>query len=301
MNNGIKPCWQKLGSQFVAVPLGAVSLPAGVYRVYESTQGLLFSQINQFKDRVFSLPGLPNDYILEQVNKFWDNKHVYDQYKFVHKRGILLYGPPGNGKTSVISCLVDNIIKEDGIVLMVTSFRISSQALVELKKIEPERKVMTLMEDMDTLLSGDYKSEEPYALSMLDGQDQVQGVLHVGTTNYPEQLAERFIKRPGRFDLIIGMGNPVKNTRRAYFKLILNDENHPELDYLTDKTEGLSLAYLKEIASSYLCLGIPVEDSVQRLKKNFTNSIKVSRTSNTGFKLGYDDNEMVAETEKSIV
>ena len=95
--NEIKPCWQRLGSDYLAVPQGSRTLPAGVYKTYDSNQGVMFMEVEQFSDRVFSLPGLPNDLILEQAEKFWVNKPTYDKYHFVHKRGILLYGPPGNG------------------------------------------------------------------------------------------------------------------------------------------------------------------------------------------------------------
>lgn len=297
----IGPTWKKIDGLFQAIDSGTDSLPAGVYRAEDLSSGIWWNKVEQFGDKVFDLPGLPNEFIMDQVNKFWSKKDVYDHYNFVHKRGILLYGPPGNGKTSVISSLVKDIVSNDGVVLLVNYFSIASSALKMLRKVEPNRRVMTLMEDMDTLLSGDYKSQEPYALSLLDGQDQIQSVLHVATTNYPELLADRFIKRPGRFDLVIGMGNPLKETRKAYFQNILGDPNHPALDYLTDRTEGLSLAYLKEIASSYLCLDIPVEESVGRLKKAFTSKV-TTKPAHVGFKLGYEhdpDSAVVAEDKQT--
>jgi SpoVK/Ycf46/Vps4 family AAA+-type ATPase len=153
---------------------------------------------------------------------------------------------------------------------------------------------MTLIEDMDTLLSGESKTQEQSALSMLDGQNQVNGVVHIATTNYPEKLEDRFIKRPGRFDLVIGMDLPIEITRRAYFQQILKDDCHPELEFLVDKTEGMALAYLREIASSYLCLGIPIEETLVRLRKNLNTTLKTSKgygKSSLGFTVGYEGKE----------
>lgn len=291
---GSKGSWKDYGSGlFQPVFSTKTALPPGVYTVENSNDGnLYFKLAKQFGDKVYDLPGLPNDFISSQIDKFWDAREIYDKYNFVHKRGILIYGPPGCGKTCVIAKLTENLVKAGGLVLCVGEFNLASKGLRQLKQLEPDRRVMTLMEDMDTLLSGDYKSEEPYALSMLDGQAQVNGVVHVATTNYPERIADRFIKRPGRFDLVIGLGSPMKETRRAYFQKILDDDKHPELNVLVEKTGGLSLAYLREIASSYLCLGIPIEETVGRLKKNFKSKIKAEDQAATmGFRLGYDERD----------
>lgn len=265
-------------------------LEAGVYYLWESNSGIVYEPSKQFNDPVFDLPGLPNEFIRAQIDKFWNNEATYADNGFVHKRGILLYGPPGNGKSSVIASLIKKLVAEDGIVITVGSFRLASVAVQNLKKIEPKRKLMLLMEDMDTLLSGDYKSEEPHALSLLDGQAQVNGVVYVGTTNYPELLADRFIKRPGRFDLVIGMGNPIHETRHAYLKNVLPKVDAKTIAMIAAKTEGLSLSYLREIASSFLCLDVPIEESVGRLKANFTGKLKSSTQKNgsVGFKIGYD-------------
>jgi hypothetical protein len=91
------------------------------------------------------------------------------------------------------------------------------------------------------------------------------------------QLADRFIKRPGRFDLVIGMDVPSEITRRGYFQKILRDDAHPKLDYLVSKTEGMALAHLREIASSYLCLGIPVDETVARLRTGVNMAFKPTK------------------------
>jgi len=293
MKQNFQPCWMYDGSGYYAVQAGVKRLPAGLYSVFETQKGYEFYNVEQFKDEIFDLPGLPNELISEQVSKFWANKDLYEKHKFVHKRGILLYGPPGNGKSAIVAKLVNEMIKEDGVIIAIGRFSIASNALVSLRKIEPQRKLMTLIEDMDTLLSGDYKQEEPHALSMLDGQTQVNSILHIATTNYPELLADRFIKRPGRFDFLVGMGMPAAETRCAYFQKLLGVD-HPAIKFLTDKTDGLSLAYLKEIASTYLCLGVPVEESVARLKESYSVKIKVKKAT-AGFKVGYHEDSFQSD------
>jgi ATPase family associated with various cellular activities (AAA) len=298
---GSTGAWEVYGSGRRPIVNSYSRLEAGVYYLWESSNGVIFEPNQQFNDPVLDLPGLPNKFIRDQVEEFWKNEHKYREHGFVHKRGILLYGPPGNGKSSVIASLVKNLIEQDGIVITVSRFSMASGAIQNLKKIEPQRKLMLLMEDMDTLLSGDYKTEEPYALSLLDGQAQVNGVVFIGTTNYPEQLADRFIKRPGRFDLIIGMGNPAKEAREAYLTHILPHVPKETIDFLAEKTEGLSLSYLREIAASYLCLNVPIEESVNRLKTNYEAKLKGSGFSmrTLGFTLGYEPSASSASASAS--
>jgi SpoVK/Ycf46/Vps4 family AAA+-type ATPase len=265
----------------------APRLISGIYTCSRSMEGnIYFSQCARTGDEVLDLPGLPNKFILDQIDKFWQAKDVYDKYNFIHKRGVLLYGPSGNGKTCIISALTDHLIKQDGVAIIVTQFDVAVQALAEFRIAEPDRKLMTIIEDMESLLSGDNKLQEQKALSMLDGQTQVSNIVHIGTTNYPEQLADRFIKRPGRFDLVIGVGLPTAETRRAYLKHLFGE--HDSITYIVNQTEGMSLAYLREIASSYICLGIDIEERVKELRTALKSKVKINNSS-VGFKIGYEE------------
>ena len=64
-----------------------------------------------------------------------------------------------------------------------------------------------------------------------------------------------------------------------------------DLQHLVEKTESLSLAYLREIASTYLCLDVPVEETLVRLKKNLKMKNLKKNTGPLGFSLGYDGDE----------
>jgi len=272
-------CWTKVyDTWYKMVTSTHPTLPPAVYRTSTNANGeIILEPVKQNSDDVFDLPGLPIEEVNERIEKFWAQADVYESFNFVHKTGIIFHGPAGNGKTCVITSLVKRLLAKGGIVITVSEFSQASQALRVIRQVEPKRRIMTLIEDMDTLLGGENKQQEQFALSMLDGQDQVSGVVHIATTNYPEQLADRFIKKPGRFDLVIGMDVPSEITRRGYFQKILRDDAHPKLDYLVSKTEGMALAHLREIASSYLCLGIPVDETVARLRTGVNMAFKPTK------------------------
>jgi AAA family ATPase len=244
-------------------------------------------------DSVVSLPGLPCDYILDQIKRFWAQRHVYEHFKFLHKRGILMYGPPGCGKTSIIRLLVEEFIQaSQGIVVEVQNFREAPQCLQDLRRLEPDRPIMTVMEDIEGTFNGEQGiSQVQAALSFLDGQSQLDNIVHVATTNTPENLADRFIKRPGRFDLVIGIHAPLPETRRAYLRHVC-DNKIPEdkLEELVKKTEGLGLSYLRELASTHLCLDIPLDETLARLQSNFkTKKLSSKPETKMGFEVGYHE------------
>ena len=288
VNNG----WvSQSGSSFCAAPYIEKILPPNVYTFRKSDQGLFFDRQFFPSDIPILLPGLPCKLIVDQINTFWNKKEEYEKYGLIHKRGIMLYGVPGCGKTSIVRLLTDEIIKLGGVVFAINDFQTASEFCTAFRRSEPERPILTIQEDIEGLFTGDEGAAQiKAALSFLDGQDQVSNIVHIATTNEPEKIADRFIKRPGRFDLVIGIHEPKEETRRAYLQHVCKNQiENEQLEVLTKKTEGLGLAYLREIAASYLCLGIPIEDTLERLKKNKkTGTFKNKNSKQMGFTIGYE-------------
>jgi hypothetical protein len=282
------------GYRYKPVAIMEKSLPTGIY-TFHNTQndGIVFQTQTFPTDQLISLPDLPSDYILDQMQKFWKNGAVYKERGFVHKRGILLYGKPGCGKTSVARQMCDEVMKVGGVVFSISDFSLATAAISMFRSAEPDRPILTLQEDIEGLFTGNEGEHQvKCALSFLDGQDQFNNIVHIATTNKPEMLEDRFIKRPGRFDLVIGVKSPTEATRVAYIKFTCKDKvSEAELSELVEKTKGLELAYLREIAASFLCLGIPIEESVARLQAN--SKVKYLKNDSDkggemGFVVGYE-------------
>lgn len=288
------------GASFRAVPHIEKTLPPNIYSFRKTDEGLFFDKQLFPTDFPVHLPGLPCQYIVDQINTFWNKSEEYERYGLVHKRGVLLYGPAGCGKTSIIRLLSDAIIKQGGVVFSVNNFEYASEFCQEFRRAEPERPILTIQEDIEGFFTGDEASiQTKAALSFLDGQDQVSNICHVATTNEPQKIADRFIKRPGRFDLVIGIHEPREETRRAYLQHVCKNQiSNEHLNELTKKTDGLGLAYLREIAASYLCLGVPIEETLERLKKNKkTGTFKNKTAKQMGFTIGYDGESIPEKDE----
>ena len=73
-------------------------------------------------DELYQLPSPELTDIIEDIEKFWDRADKYKEYGFLHKRGILLYGAPGAGKSGIIQLCTKHLIeKMNGIVINLTN------------------------------------------------------------------------------------------------------------------------------------------------------------------------------------
>ena len=184
-----------------------------------------------------------------------------------HRRGYLLYGPHGCGKRSIVRQVIQDVVQRDGVVLLCGAPAVLTRGLVVLRRIEPVRPVVCVFEDIDAIVAA-HGDEE--LLSLLDGESQVDHVLNVATTNYPEQLDRRFVARPRRFDRVVRIEAADEHTRRSYLATKLPAADAAELERWVVATEGLSLAALAEAVISVRCLGNAFEETIALLRRMST-------------------------------
>ncbi|VVB52802.1 Proteasome-activating nucleotidase 1 [uncultured archaeon] len=291
--------WQTAnnGTKFASVGKTTRELPAGEYIFEEDSNGRTWaSKQKSITDNLIDLPGLPTQFILDQINMFWSKGEEYAKYGWLQKRGILLYGDPGCGKTSIIALLKRQLIGLNGLIFGMGEGGYSqlTGGLKEVRDTEPERPVMTVVEDIETYLEGSNGSnvarQEKDALALYDGENQINNVVHIATTNKPDVVADRFMKRPGRFDLVIGLHSPTEAARRVYLESICKGNiSEAQIDEIVTASKGLSLAYMREIASTYLVLGIPLQETIARLRKNSKQNF--TKTNKEGFEVGFGLNK----------
>lgn len=255
-----------LGSNGRFSPVGSTNLrlPSGVYSPYADPGSWGLERLPISSDGIYLLPDMATEDILKEVTKFWESEAKYRKHSLLYKRGLLLWGPPGSGKTVTVKLLIQEIIRRDGLVININSVGLAIQALKAIRRIEPNRNLIVLFEDIDEIIN--YQGEAA-VLSMLDGENNIDNILQIATTNYPERLGARIINRPSRFDRRVYIGMPGPEARRSYIKAATgNGVNDVDLEVWVKDTLDMSIAHLRELVAAVYCLDQPYEDVIDRLK-----------------------------------
>ena len=175
----------------------------------------------------------------------------------------MLWGPAGSGKTTSLMLMSNDIVENNGIVVQIDNPHMAAMGLELIRKIDPDRPIVALMEDIDALIE---RNGENAYLSLLDGETQINGVVYIATTNYPERLDKRFVDRPSRFDTIRYIGMPTTPARRLYLSTKEPSLSSEELETWVKKSEGFSIAHLRELVILVQCFGRTLNDAIERLE-----------------------------------
>jgi AAA+ superfamily predicted ATPase len=239
-------------------------LPAGAYACGLNQYGepQLVAKDLQVDDLIDFANSLPAQ-ILQEIENFWSLGEQFKRYGYLHRRGYLLYGPQGSGKSSIVHQVVHRIIKAGHVAVFCEHPGVLTRTMELFRKIEPERPLVCMFEDIDALIEIHGDSE---VLQWLDGSHQINKVINIATTNYPERLDRRIVARPRRFDRILKIEAPAPHIREAYLTKKLPELPAGELARWVELTEGLSFAALAELVISVVCLGNGLEDTIDVLR-----------------------------------
>ncbi|KAH0538415.1 hypothetical protein GP486_008778 [Trichoglossum hirsutum] len=178
---------------------------------------------------------------------------------------MLMWGPPGSGKTSAIWQMSEILIKErQGAVIFIQDPQVAIWCLTALRRVENNRPIVTVAEDLDALVQ---MHGEHHFLALYDGEFQLDNVVHLATTNYPDRLDRRFVDRPSRFDTIMRIGMPTLDARLAYFSVKEPTLDKDTLNRWSIRTEGYSVAHLREVCIAIQCFNQDEDEVFERLDK----------------------------------
>lgn len=167
------------------------------------------------------------DQIIEFLNNFKEKREIYERNGLPYKTGLLLYGPAGTGKTSIIKAIASYM----GYSLLIPPPNGSSIEILDLKP-----RTVVCIEDIDRLLHFENEEEKDITakpikrlktnstdlkginnsvlhnyLQLFDGLAAQNEIIFIATTNHIEKLPPELI-RDGRFDCKIFLDNIDKNS-----------------------------------------------------------------------------------------
>lgn len=147
--------------------------------------------------------------IISHIDSFLSNEKLYKDRSIMYKTGILLYGDPGTGKTSLANAIATYYKCNLIIVDMSTFNTLNISRLTAAINADSDRYII-LLEDIDTMFTSlnredadidkDDKKAVNRLLQFLDSNTSPTNVIFVATTNHIEVLDEA-ITRKGRFNL----------------------------------------------------------------------------------------------------
>ncbi|KAI9159007.1 Mitochondrial chaperone BCS1 [Paramyrothecium foliicola] len=218
------------------------------------------------------------DYVAPKTRRFYADRGI------PYRRGYLLHGPPGTGKTSLCIAIA-GIIKLPLYILRISSLS-GDQELETLFNALPSN-CLVLMEDIDAIrLERSNKSkskskkadldEQPCTLSgllnVLDGVASSEGRVVIMTANSP-QVLDRALVRPGRIDRKFFLGHMSPNSARSMFLRIVGlVDTFPEGKDTSEKTKGV-LAQPNTGPDEEELDALKTRDELERLADEFSAAI----------------------------
>lgn len=251
-------------TKFFASGITASELPSAAYQtIWDDRYRCGLQRMEIEKCEWIKIENNIIDFILNDFSLFWNKESAFKKSKQIFKRGCLLYGAQGCGKTQLIGKMRDSIIDRGGVVIYVNSPSALTEILGYLRTIEPKRYLMVVMEDIDDLFA---KYSETEILQVLDGFSTTHKVYFIATTNYPEKLKDRITNRPNRFDIVAEIPLPDDVARKSFVSAKIRQYNSKEdLDKYVKLTSGMSFAHINELFTSTEIMGYDLQETLDRI------------------------------------
>ena len=224
----------------------------GFYKLWTGDQGeLIYSKIEK-PSKINTIHPII-DFIDKDIEFFFKNTNIFTQYGQPGTRKVMLIGPPGTGKTSM--CIkISREFANKRPVVVATNLLTVAQHLQKCAK--NNLRTLVILEDAETSMSDTSGKADSGILNFLDGVDQpvnFKGAYIIMTTNHPDRIEPRILKRPGRIDRLFQVGelqyDYALKCAQLYFDKTLKYTKNTKNDLL-EIAHGLTGAEIKELANS---------------------------------------------------
>jgi len=224
-----------------------------------SSQNGMWSQSfdNQEKKQIDSLFIDPNikKRVIDRIDFFSSNKDFYTKIGIPWKLNLLLHGPPGTGKTTLVKAVSKKY--NLSIYKLSLSEELSDENFITLFLNLPKTgNFILLIEDIDRFLPSETTGKQTkWALSTLlnclDGTSAIEGGIIIMTTNHIEELDEALLRK-GRVDLSICMDYISSIEAQKMAETFFKNVPKQIIEVLKETNEQKSGAYWQDLFLEHL-------------------------------------------------
>ncbi len=235
--------------------------------------------------------------LMEAIETPLRKPELYEKYKIRPPRGVLLYGPPGCGKTLMAKV----VASQCGAHFLSVDIKKESAEGIRKWFIRARENIPSILffDEIDSIAaSRDFgpminQGVVTQLLVEMDGMEELKQIVVLAATNRPDQL-DTALMRPGRFDRLIYIPPPDNESREKILRVCLKgkplsvDVNLRTIAESTDNYSGADLSALCYEVSMDL-IRKPKEGHLQIHMKDFISAMKKIKASITQEELTYYD------------
>lgn len=244
-------------------------IPWGTYNiVYELSSGFGLQYIEKKHDDILMLPHFPHKKILDEVEKFINSSEKYEKYGLEKKRGFIIHGDKGSGKTTLFYILTKELKKYNPIILNITDPEYWSEIIKKIRRIEKERLIVCYIEELDKIVE---RYTEDMVLKIMDSFISTENIIYMATCGNVKQLPPSLSERPSRFDRIYEIPLPSDESRMLFFenKILPEDKTKYSLESLVKDSKGFNIVFLKELIIALYINEENYQETFKRLKEMY--------------------------------
>lgn len=183
----------------------------------------LLSMVHPRSTDTVVLSGDKMQSLIGDIERFFASRLWYQEHAIPYRRGYLLHGPPGNGKSSLVRALASHFQRD--VYVLRAGKDLDDANFMELLPSLPENAFL-LIEDVDCISddSKENKLTRSGFLNALDGIAAATGRVVFMTTNFVEKLDEA-LRRPGRADVTWLIDSPTEQQANSYLRRFLDADD----------------------------------------------------------------------------